>query len=178
VSKNAEIDLQSVAGSGKHWGIYHDAVNNELKFWQGNDQVIFSGAGKVTASDFCLKSGICLSNVLVSNFAGLTTSTYDGSQNGYYDANTKCSTAFSGSHICTAEEILSIINSRSITASMTGYAWISNGSPGSTAVLGNDCEGWTSNSSDFIAVFWHFLPAGGTTGLTSCNSVIPFSCCR
>ena len=34
---NAEIDIQSVAGPNKHWGIYQDRATEDLRFW--NDTV-------------------------------------------------------------------------------------------------------------------------------------------
>ncbi len=33
-SGNAEIDIQSVAGTDNHWAIYHDSVSDSLKFWK------------------------------------------------------------------------------------------------------------------------------------------------
>ena len=33
---NAEIDIQSVAGANKHWGIYHDRATNDLRFWNNS----------------------------------------------------------------------------------------------------------------------------------------------
>jgi hypothetical protein len=44
---NAEIDIQSVPGTGEHWGIYHDGPNGEgtsdLRFWKsGENRVAFS----------------------------------------------------------------------------------------------------------------------------------------
>ncbi|HPW39644.1 MAG TPA: hypothetical protein PK619_02900, partial [bacterium] len=55
---NAEIDIQSVAGSGKHWGIYQERVDNpatgsyneagDLRFWGGGyNRVFFSDDGRV-----------------------------------------------------------------------------------------------------------------------------------
>ncbi|MFA5029185.1 MAG: hypothetical protein WC518_00345 [Patescibacteria group bacterium] len=49
LSKNAEIDLQSVDGEGNHWAIYHDASSNSLRFWNnkapGDKNVISLGDG-------------------------------------------------------------------------------------------------------------------------------------
>ncbi len=48
-SPNAEIDVQTVAGSGNHWAIYNDNTSslNALRFWQGSDRVTFTSAGNV-----------------------------------------------------------------------------------------------------------------------------------
>ena len=48
--ENAEIDIQSVTGANKHWGIYQDRTSESLKFWNSNaggDMVTFTKDGKV-----------------------------------------------------------------------------------------------------------------------------------
>ncbi|MFA5125370.1 MAG: hypothetical protein WC473_06160, partial [Patescibacteria group bacterium] len=35
-SENAEMDIQSVAGTNKHWAIYHDATSADLRFWHND----------------------------------------------------------------------------------------------------------------------------------------------
>ncbi|MBU2250001.1 hypothetical protein KKG80_00220, partial [Patescibacteria group bacterium] len=48
IGNNAEIDIQSVEGSGNHWGIYQDRDdNNDLKFWQGDDRMIITKNGNL-----------------------------------------------------------------------------------------------------------------------------------
>jgi len=47
---NAEIDIQSVAGALKHWGIYQDRASESLRFWNstaGGDLTTFTNDGKV-----------------------------------------------------------------------------------------------------------------------------------
>ena len=54
---NAEIDLQSIAGAGNHWGIYQQRTDDvatagyddtgDLRFWQGSNRVVFSDSGNV-----------------------------------------------------------------------------------------------------------------------------------
>lgn len=44
---NSELDIQSVAGAGNHWGIYQDRASADLYFWQGNNRVIFTNEGRV-----------------------------------------------------------------------------------------------------------------------------------
>ncbi len=49
-ANNAEIDLQSVGvpGDGGHWGIYHDGLSDDLKFWHGNeDRLTMTDDGNV-----------------------------------------------------------------------------------------------------------------------------------
>ena len=33
---NAEVDIQSVAGTDKHWGIYNNRADNGLRFWNND----------------------------------------------------------------------------------------------------------------------------------------------
>jgi len=44
---NAEIQLQSVTGANNHWGLYVDSGTNDLRFWQGANQVTFTNTGRV-----------------------------------------------------------------------------------------------------------------------------------
>lgn len=45
---NAEIDIQSVAGTDNHWGIYNDRLEDILVFWKnGYNRVIFTPDGNV-----------------------------------------------------------------------------------------------------------------------------------
>lgn len=47
--QNAEIDIQSTAGAGNHWGIYDDRLGgtNELRFWKGGANRFSFGANGV-----------------------------------------------------------------------------------------------------------------------------------
>lgn len=45
---NAEIDIQSTAGAGEHWEIYHDKATDDLRFWKdGDDRVVFTDGSRV-----------------------------------------------------------------------------------------------------------------------------------
>ncbi len=47
-SPNAELDIQSVAGAGNHWAMYHDSSSNDLRFWKGGaDRITFADTGEV-----------------------------------------------------------------------------------------------------------------------------------
>ena len=59
---------------------------------------------------------------------------------GYAGANTACNTAFAGSHVCTTDEILYIVNTK--PTSLTASGWINGGPPGFPAVA-NDCDAWS-----------------------------------
>ncbi|MDQ5938509.1 MAG: hypothetical protein QG642_199 [Patescibacteria group bacterium] len=46
---NAELDIQSTSAAGSHWGIYHDATSNDLRFWKGGlDIVTFADTGELS----------------------------------------------------------------------------------------------------------------------------------
>lgn len=183
---NAEIDIQSTEGENEHWGIYHDGSSDDLRFWKDDsDRVVFSDTGVVTASDFCIDGGECLiSGGLVGvTYIGTTAGIYDGNRGGYEAANTLCQTDVpfalqnTQNHICTANEILTIINSDGALPSTTDYGWISNGPPGYTANA-NDCSGWTSANG--LGPIWEFDDQGGKGHLTTCNiaDYYPFLCCQ
>jgi hypothetical protein len=55
---NAEIDIQSIAGAGNHWGIYHDRNTDELRFWEGGfNRVTFDNNGNIVAQGTICDSG-------------------------------------------------------------------------------------------------------------------------
>ena len=44
---NAELDIQSVAGTNNHWAIYHDRSTKQLRFWQGDNRLAIRADGKI-----------------------------------------------------------------------------------------------------------------------------------
>lgn len=42
---NAELQIKS--GTKPHWGIYQDEANEELRFWNGSNRVVFGSGGNV-----------------------------------------------------------------------------------------------------------------------------------
>lgn len=46
-TKNAELDIQSVAGVDKHWGIYQDQETADLRFWQGDNRLVITKNGDI-----------------------------------------------------------------------------------------------------------------------------------
>ncbi|NCN07617.1 hypothetical protein GW933_02885 [Candidatus Falkowbacteria bacterium] len=184
---NAEIDIQSVPGVNTHWGIYHDGPNgggtNDLRFWNtGSDRVKFSGGGVVTAADFCTDDGKCLDSSVITTFAGLVTpGTYNGARGGYNGMNSTCNTSFSGSHNCSADEMLVIARNPGDLSGTSGYAWISTGVAGfKDTYLINDCVGWTDGSATAYGSIWNFNLAndkGGSVMLSQCNAPRQVACC-
>lgn len=199
--KNAEIDIQTGSSVGGHWAIYNEVVNtggagdlNELRFWKGDgnkfviDNIGNAFAGEnMYAKDFCRYTAgepECLNNIISGigvQFMGLTATTYNGAQGGYGGANAKCVLNYAGSHVCTSEEILQVINSGgSISGGPTDpAAWISGGPPGYTANA-NDCNGWKSAVSGGAAGYYgRVWDLAGQYGImTTCNALLKFACCK
>ena len=114
-------------------------------------------------------------------FAGHTGPYYNGDNGGYDNANAICDTAYDGSHICTTEDILRIINSgnvNSIPTTTIGY-WIVNGPPAYTANA-NDCVGFTTSSSAMLGNVWIKPPEYPNSFgiLRHCNQEHQFACCK
>ena len=114
-------------------------------------------------------------------FAGVSVSTFTGNQGGYDSVNNICAGVDLDSHICTTEDILTIINNGNISTIPTtteGY-WISNGPPGYTANA-NDCAGFTTSSASFLGAVWYKYNTypSGVGALTKCNSTKNFACCK
>lgn len=112
----------------------------------------------------------------LGQYRGVTAITFNGSQGGYTGANSKCNTAFSGSHVCSSEEILYNIRLGTVPTNGT-EAWINNGAP-EVAQSANDCEGWTTASNGSVASIWQFGANGGQALLKSCNYTKVFACCQ
>ncbi len=114
-------------------------------------------------------------------FAGVSVSTFTGNQGGYDSVNNICAGVDLDSHICTTEDILTIINNGNISTIPTtteGY-WISNGPPGYTANA-NDCAGFTTSSASFLGAVWYKYNTypSGVGALAKCNSTKNFACCK
>jgi len=55
-STNAELDIQSVAGTNRHWGIYQDSSTEDLNFWHedSNDILTLTNEGGICLSGDCI----------------------------------------------------------------------------------------------------------------------------
>lgn len=118
---------------------------------------------------------------------GRTNSNYQGDVNGgkgYVKANEACGTyknltdtiANSGAHVCTSEEIFRTI-ACSTTISPTG-GWYNKGASGYAMVNSNDCFGWTNKTSTNNGAMWVLNASGGTASLRTCDTQLPFLCCK
>lgn len=94
---NAELDIQSVSGSGNHWGIYHDASTDQLRFWKGNaDRVVFYNSGDVSISRHLTVSGnLTVSGTINGASGGASTDSHwlinTGASNALYYTTTTAS---------------------------------------------------------------------------------------
>jgi hypothetical protein len=120
----------------------------------------------------------------VAKFIGYTTTKYDGNDAGSFtNANTYCNAQYSGSHVCTIDEIFNTINrglASTITASSTEpAAWLNSGPPGYIANV-NDCEGWTKNSAGTYGNVWYraTTTSDGYGSLGICGDSYKYACCK
>ncbi len=109
-------------------------------------------------------------------YTGSTASTYNGNQGSYEAANAFCDADHSGSHICTALEMVNSYNN--LPGAITGLAesvWVNNGPPGYISNVTNDCSGWKSNGSTIFGYVWDGTQ--DASFVTPCNLMRKFACC-
>ncbi len=122
-------------------------------------------------------------------FAGFTTATTQGNAGGYRAMHALCQAEFSSSHFCHASEF---IMSNPTATAPGGGAWIDSSvtmnrgalisaaaGAGRNANGGDNCYGWTSNtSSQSYYSGYHVEPAGFVKSSTGCADARPLACCR
>ncbi len=200
-------DSSSISGSGTDnyltkWSnantlgtstIYDNGTNVSIGTTSSEGTLMVSGTGYFTgilkvATPVTSSDAVNLSYLIEAMksthdviFAGHTGPDYNGANGGYDNANAICDTAYDGSHICTTEDILRIINSgnvNSIPTTTIGY-WIVNGPPAYTANA-NDCVGFTTSSSAMLGNVWIKPPEYPNSFgiLRHCNQEHQFACCK
>lgn len=149
-------------------------------------------AGYVTGSSRCDQPRplSCCTGPTRTSFAGVTTWTTDGAPaGGRATMHARCAAEFSGSHFCHAAEF---IRANSTALIPSSGAWIDHSrdstgqftlvgipSAGRGANGGEDCYGWTSNtSSSSYYGGYRVTPAGTVTGSSWCHQQRPLACCR
>jgi len=118
--------------------------------------------------------------VTTAKWVGYSATALNGNRAGYASANTECSAAYAGAHVCTNGEILFSINSGLLGANfpLNVPLWINNGPPGYTANA-NDCNGWASSAVGDYGALWNRVGAGdGFGSLQPCNATAKFACCK
>lgn len=105
----------------------------------------------------------------------------NSSHTGYPYANAICNAQYSGSHMCTMDEILKTMNQGSDNTNFTATFRASEGAPGYLANA-NDCDGWSSQAaadlgSIFVGSTSH-KNGYGSGSLVSCSAVRAIGCCK
>jgi len=159
-------DLKLIKGVPYTWPAAQGAAGTTL---------VNDGAGNLS---WATSAGGGTACTIGGMFDHLTATTAMGGQYGNYDAvNVVCA---SGTHICSAEEILRTINCAKATLPSGGVqAWIAAGPPGFTFPAVNDCAGWSSSLSTSFGALWQFEGTTGGKGYaTACNSPLKTACCK
>jgi hypothetical protein len=156
----------------------------------GDVTAVTSSATRMRSNNYCDADGAnCFDPSggwgSVSYFATVTSSTYNGNNNGhpgYAYAHARCKDQLAGSHVCSAEEILNTI--RENKTMPTVGVWIFNGPPGYEAVA-NDCAARTIDSAgtsgDYkYGSYWQAPSDSYPQGkglLMKCNVSLKLACC-
>jgi hypothetical protein len=115
---------------------------------------------------------------VVGLYVGRTSSLLNGDRNGYSDVNTLCDDAYSGSHVCTAIEMINTYNHNPTgpLSSESESLWINNGPPGYISDVANDCGGWQTRYPATYGAVWD--TSQDASFIASCYSTRRFACCR
>ncbi|MBI4268599.1 hypothetical protein HY627_02100 [Candidatus Uhrbacteria bacterium] len=121
----------------------------------------------------------CLGAILV----GLSQTPFTADPDGYKAANQKCSSKYTGSHVCTTEDMFRTqvckqekFGERGIVSE---YPWVSNGPSSDPDIVANDCDGWKSNDDTAYGGIWEMSDTGGTPLLSTCGFTAgKFACCK
>ena len=126
----------------------------------------------------CDASGVCaLPSGNTNNVVYVDqTAVKDGDQGGYLFADNLCGGVVTGSHICTAAEMIQSYVLGVVALPGAGYAWINNGPPGYVKYVNNDCAGWTTNASTVFGPYWDF--DNSRFLVAPCNQSLPIACCK
>ncbi len=114
-------------------------------------------------------------------YVGSTSGTYSGNNSGvpgYNQAYILCEAAYSGSHVCTPDDMLSNIKFGTLYPSTN--VWIFAGPPGYIASA-NDCGGRTKNVSTSLGAYWEATTTEYTKGrgfLMECQKTLNIACCN
>lgn len=146
------------------------------------DPTANAGDACTTSSDcplgmVCDPSGVCAlpdgntDNVV---YAGQT-APFDGAQGGYVNVDNLCNGVVTGSHVCTAAEVI-LSYALGVSVPNSGSVWINNGPPGYVKYVTNDCNGWQTNASTIFGSIWNF--SSDASFVTPCNLSRAFACCK
>lgn len=109
-------------------------------------------------------------------FAGVTSSSYDGDDATDYDgANTICDGEFTDSHVCHNDEMMRLIDQGDDFGSSTADVWVNAGAPGDQA-NSNDCYAWSQTGITYFGRYWKLSTL--RAHLSGCAFSQPYACCR
>lgn len=114
----------------------------------------------------------------------LTSSTYNGDQDGYNGTNAICNAEFPGSHLCSGHEILNFISKgESYYSLYADSAWYATFSPKyiPATVPVDDCNGFTySGTSTHLGTYWKWNDNsyGGAGKAINCGTSLKLACCK
>lgn len=118
---------------------------------------------------------------VVGMFVGASSKSYTV-QLGYKNAGKYCSDTFTGSHICTPDEMANSINHGDVTnAPIFNYTgsdllWINSGPPGYVKYVVNDCSGWKVKDSTAFGSVWDLKDSESL--ISPCSKSRAFACCK
>ena len=168
-------------------GIYgSSSANNNLFLVPTSGSVVIgassapAGAGQLHVAGTITTSSNAECS-LMPVFTGRTANKYDGNLGGYTGANRQCNTDFSGSHVCSNEEIMRTIRCNGQDVQTLG--WISTGSSAPFSGSGpevDDCRGWTSSQKNDYGTVWGQNNGDGffRSQAFTCDLPFRFMCCK
>ena len=158
---------------------------DEIVFYiDANSNSVYDSGEEIGTADACTGSAVSARDI----FRGRTTGLFTGDINfdpgtgvlhGYVGANAACNDAFSGSHVCTINDIfetIAYVDLNTLTG-WTGDAWVIAGPPGFSGDPSEDCMAFTSGDDTKFGRYWDFDLNGGIGKLTICSTLIPLACC-
>lgn len=169
--------IVEVGNVGSSMNYTNLALTNKSNIFTGNISAPYF-MGKVNLSDVV---GYSAGVVNRSYYYNKTYLTLNGAYGGYINLTNVCNGEFTGSHICTVNEILDTIIYLNVSdlPNWGGTAWIIDGPPGYLADA-NDCLGFTSSSNQDLGRFWNFddTTEAGMGWLVNCASLKSLACCK
>lgn len=184
-SINNEARLILSYGQGNQWTLKNLAGILQISH-NGAERLRIDGSGNIGIGNNDPKAKLDVAGDLrVSGcfgpvFVGMTSSSYDSNQGGYYSVNNLCKNTFSGSHVCTTVEMLNSINCEKNLGTIIGESsgvWVTNGAP-SLPTPTNDCQGWTTNDSSWKGIHYVYDPNGGKFYAKECSATLKIACCK
>ena len=101
------------------------------------------------------------------------TASFGANQGGYGIADSRCNAAFSGSHVCSNEEMFNSMRT-GVTLPSRINVWVNSG----PNALSNDCVGWTSNNYLMRGAYWALAGSSSIGYTLDCSQSLPFACCK